>query len=84
MEHIFDQERFQPKKNRTIIYRTPKITTENILDGGFAMGSNLNRIFKEDSPSGQNLTNEVITSSGKKVIVPSQASSGTLNSGGLY
>ena len=24
--------------------------TENILDGGFAMGSNLNRIFKEDSP----------------------------------
>jgi penicillin-binding protein 1A len=58
--------------------------SERILDGGFAMGSNLNLISKEEEFSAVASNNEVVTSSGKRVIVPKKATSGTLNSGGLY
>ena len=58
--------------------------SERILDGGFAMGSNLNLISREEEFSIVNSSNEVVTSSGKRVIVPKKATSGTLNSGGLY
>jgi penicillin-binding protein 1A len=53
-----------------------------ILDGGFAMGSNLNLNEKESLEIEQ--TKKVKTSTGKTVIVPKQASSGSLSSGGLY
>jgi penicillin-binding protein 1A len=52
------------------------------LDGGFAMGSNLNLNAKETVEIEQ--TRKVKTSTGKTVIVPKQASSGSLSSGGLY
>ncbi len=53
-----------------------------ILDGGFAMGSNLNLYSRgqEDVTA----VKEVTTSTGKKVIVPERANFGTLSAGGLY
>jgi penicillin-binding protein 1A len=58
--------------------------SERILDGGFAMGSNLNLIVTDEALNAVTSSSEVVTSSGKKVIVPGKATSGTLNSGGLY
>ena len=55
---------------------------ERILEGGIAMGSNLNLNAKEKVEIKQ--TRKVKTSTGKTVMVPKQASSGTLSSGGLY
>ena len=53
-----------------------------IIDGGFAMGSNLN-LF---SRGGDDVTavTEVTTATGKKAVVPKRANFGTLSAGGLY
>jgi penicillin-binding protein 1A len=52
------------------------------LDGGFAMGSNLNLFTRGDTSV--NAVTEVTTSSGKKAIIPKRANIGTLSAGGLY
>ncbi len=49
------------------------------LDGGFAMGSNFELITQEDA-----IERTVVTSTGEKGIVGSNASIGTVASGGLY
>ncbi|MAI58855.1 MAG: penicillin-binding protein [Rhodobacteraceae bacterium] len=49
------------------------------LDGGFAMGSNFELITPEDA-----IERTVVTSTGEKGIVGSNASIGTVASGGLY
>ncbi|MFP4328049.1 MAG: penicillin-binding protein 1A [Paracoccaceae bacterium] len=49
------------------------------FDGGFAMGSNFDRIRPEDGEA-----REVTTSSGRKARVGPRASFGTMSSGGLY
>ncbi len=54
----------------------------NILDGGFAMGSNLNLITRGNSDI--NAVTQVTTSTGKKAVVPKRANFGTLSAGGLY
>ncbi|NNK78864.1 MAG: penicillin-binding protein, partial [Litoreibacter sp.] len=54
----------------------------NVLDGGFAMGSNLNLFTRGDGDV--TAVKEVTTSTGQKVIVPEKANFGTLSSGGLY
>jgi len=53
-----------------------------MLDGGFAMGSNL-PLFKPDDANGLG-SSSVQTSTGDVVIVPEKADFGTLSSGGLY
>ena len=57
---------------------------ERILDGGFAMGSNLNLILRGDENTDLEPSEEIITSNGEIIVVPKKASSGTLNAGGLY
>jgi penicillin-binding protein 1A len=57
---------------------------ERILDGGFAMGSNLNLISRGDENIDLDSSEEVITSNGEVIVIPKKASSGTLNAGGLY
>jgi penicillin-binding protein 1A len=54
----------------------------NILDGGFAMGSNLNLYTRGDSSVNQ--VREVTSSSGKKAVIPTRANLGTISAGGLY
>ncbi len=54
----------------------------NILDGGFAMGSNLNLYSRGDSSV--NEVREVTSSSGKKAVIPTRANLGTISAGGLY
>jgi penicillin-binding protein 1A len=49
------------------------------FDGGFAMGSNFERVDTEEQ-----ISREIQTSSGKSVTVGPKASIGTLSSGGLY
>ncbi|WP_159805400.1 penicillin-binding protein 1A [Litoreibacter roseus] len=53
-----------------------------ILDGGFAMGSNLNLFSRGES----DLTSvkEVTTSTGRRAYVPKNSNFGTLSAGGLY
>ncbi|KGB81988.1 penicillin-binding protein [Rhodovulum sp. NI22] len=51
-----------------------------LIDGGFAMGSNLPLFAPGESDDGT----EVTTSTGKKATVGPKASFGTLSSGGLY
>ncbi|MFY0691584.1 MAG: PBP1A family penicillin-binding protein [Paracoccaceae bacterium] len=53
-----------------------------VLDGGFAVGSNLNLFTRGDGDV--TAVKEVTTSTGQKVIVPEKANFGTLSSGGLY
>ena len=47
------------------------------IDGGFAMGEDL-QLFSEGKDQ------EVVTSSGKKKVIPKKATFGSLSSGGLY
>ncbi|MEM7471006.1 MAG: PBP1A family penicillin-binding protein [Pseudomonadota bacterium] len=54
----------------------------SILDGGFAMGQNLNLIARGDTSV--NAVTEVTTSTGKKAVIPKNANLGTISSGGLY
>lgn len=53
-----------------------------IIDGGFAMGSNLN-LFTNGQDDVTAVT-EVTTSTGKKAVIPKRANFGTLSAGGLY
>ncbi|WP_073141708.1 penicillin-binding protein 1A [Litoreibacter ascidiaceicola] len=53
-----------------------------IIDGGFAMGSNLN-LFTRGTDDVTAVT-EVTTSTGKKAVIPKRANFGTLSAGGLY
>ena len=48
------------------------------FDGGFAMGSNFERIEGGEAPR------EITTSTGQRAVVGPKASFGTLSSGGLY
>ncbi len=52
------------------------------LDGGFAMGSNLNLFSRGESDI--TATQNVTTSTGKKAVIPKRANFGTLSAGGLY
>lgn len=52
------------------------------IDGGFAMGSNLNLFSRGDKDV--NAVTEVTTSSGRRAVIPKRANSGTLSAGGLY
>ena len=52
------------------------------LDGGFAMGSNLNLYTRGDSDV--TAVEEVTTTTGRTAIIPKRANSGTLSAGGLY
>ena len=53
-----------------------------ILDGGFAMGSNLNLFTRGESDV--TAVTQVTTSTGKKAVIPKRANFGTLSAGGLY
>lgn len=53
-----------------------------IIDGGFAMGSNLNLFGRGESDV--TAVTEVTTSTGKKAVIPKRANFGTLSAGGLY
>ncbi len=53
-----------------------------MVDGGFAMGSNLPLFAYGESDGGGDAT--VTTSSGKTRVIPRKADFGTLSSGGLY
>ena len=53
-----------------------------IIDGGFAMGSNLNLFTRGESDV--TAVKEVVTSTGKKAVIPKRANFGTLSAGGLY
>jgi penicillin-binding protein 1A len=52
------------------------------LDGGFAMGSNLNLFTRGEGDV--TAVQEVTTTTGKRAIIPKRANSGTLSAGGLY
>jgi penicillin-binding protein 1A len=52
-----------------------------ILDGGFAMGANLPMFTPDNQPD---QSEEVVTSSGRTVVVPKKANVGTVTAGGLY
>ncbi|MBH1973621.1 MAG: penicillin-binding protein 1A [Rhodobacteraceae bacterium] len=54
---------------------------ETVVDGGFAMGSNLPMFSEGETESG---SDGVTTSDGKQKSVPKKADFGTLSSGGLY
>lgn len=60
----------------------PEYGISAIIDGGFAMGSNLNLFSRGDSDV--TAVREVTTSTGKKAIIPKKANFGTLSAGGLY
>lgn len=53
-----------------------------VLDGGFAMGSNLNLFSRGETDI--TATKQVTTSTGKKAVIPKRANFGTLSAGGLY
>ncbi|MEM6593273.1 MAG: PBP1A family penicillin-binding protein [Pseudomonadota bacterium] len=54
----------------------------SILDGGFAMGQNLNLIARGDTDV--NATTTVTTTTGQTAVIPKNANIGTISSGGLY
>ncbi|MEL6585836.1 MAG: PBP1A family penicillin-binding protein [Pseudomonadota bacterium] len=56
-----------------------------IIDGGFAMSSDLPLFRRGESDDGAaSAAREVQTSTGRKVVVPKRATFGALSSGGLY
>ncbi|RAP42746.1 penicillin-binding protein [Rhodovulum viride] len=56
-----------------------------MIDGGFAMGSNLPLFGRGEQDTGEDVpSEEVTTSTGRKAVVGPKASFGTLSSGGLY
>ncbi|MCY4335458.1 MAG: PBP1A family penicillin-binding protein [Litoreibacter sp.] len=54
----------------------------SILDGGFAMGQNLNLIARGDTDV--NATTTVTTTTGQTAVIPKNANIGTISLGGLY
>jgi penicillin-binding protein 1A len=61
----------------------PLLALGTIVDGGFAMGSNLPLFAIGETDAGGQV-DTVTTSSGKQKSVPKKADFGTLSSGGLY
>jgi len=59
----------------------PDYGLSSIIDGGFAMGEDLNFFNRGETESGDQV---VTTSSGKVKKIPKKASFGSLSSGGLY
>ena len=55
----------------------------SIIDGGFAMGEDLQLFSDSENAYGSEDT-EVVTSTGKKKVIPRDATFGSLSSGGLY
>ena len=55
----------------------------SIIDGGFAMGEDLQLFSDSENAFGSDDT-EVVTSTGKKKVIPRDATFGSLSSGGLY
>jgi len=55
-----------------------------MVDGGFAMGSNLPLFAYGETDSGSEQVDTVTTSDGQQKAVPKKADFGTLSSGGLY
>ena len=55
-----------------------------MVDGGFAMGSNLPLFAYGETDSGTEQVDTVTTSDGQQKAVPKKADFGTLSSGGLY
>ena len=55
----------------------------SIIDGGFAMGEDLQLFSDSENAFGSEDT-EVVTSTGKKKVIPRDATFGSLSSGGLY
>jgi penicillin-binding protein 1A len=54
-----------------------------VVDGGFAMGSNL-PLFAKGETDGFEGGEAVTTSTGETKVIPKKANFGTLSSGGLY
>jgi penicillin-binding protein 1A len=54
-----------------------------VVDGGFAMGSNL-PLFAQGESDGSEDGSTITTSSGETKVIPKKADFGTLSSGGLY
>jgi penicillin-binding protein 1A len=61
----------------------PLLALGTIVDGGFAMGSNL-PLFAVGEVDGGGQVDTITTSDGKQKSVPKKADFGTLSSGGLY
>ncbi len=61
---------------------SPIFGLSGMIDGGFAMGSNLPLFSYGESDAGQGT--EVINADGETVVVPDNADFGTVSSGGLY
>jgi len=55
-----------------------------IVDGGFAIGSNLPMFARGESDGPEGEDRVVVTSTGARRVIPPKASFGTLSSGGLY
>ena len=55
-----------------------------MVDGGFAMGSNLPLFAYGEGEGGGDAGTTVINSEGEEVVVPKKADFGTVSSGGLY
>ena len=56
-----------------------------MIDGGFAMGSNLPLFANgENDPATGGTSQSVTTATGQTTVIPNKADFGTLNSGGLY
>ena len=55
-----------------------------MVDGGFAMGSNLPLFAYGEGEGGGDAGTTVINSEGEVVVVPKKADFGTVSSGGLY
>lgn len=55
-----------------------------LVDGGFAMGSNLPLFAYGETDVGEEETSTVTTSTGETAVIPKKADFGTLSSGGLY
>lgn len=62
----------------------PLLALGNIIDGGFAMGSNLPMFANGETDGGGGGSDRVVTSDGRTKSVPKKANFGTLSSGGLY
>ncbi len=55
-----------------------------VVDGGFAMGSNLPLFSAGETDGSEDGGSAVTTSTGERAVIPKKADFGTLSSGGLY
>jgi penicillin-binding protein 1A len=70
------REYFREGQDETVVFAAA------VVDGGFAMGSNLPLFARGESDGAE--VSEVTTSTGERKVVPKKADFGTLSSGGLY